>query len=139
MMMQQLPLAIGKIAFYRSTMKERLMSSQAKLAEIQGNNASFLAIIQQFKVCFFGYYPRLSIKMNDLGLSKSSNMGYKRFFLTCIGTPHRERLCNDIFFFDEIATITYNNSSRPWKALWRRPFHNPVKKIEYSQAVNGYL
>lgn len=59
--------------------------------------------------------------------------GYKSFFLTCVGTPHMERLYHDKFFFDEVATITYNNSPRPWKALWRRPFHNPVKKIDYSQ------
>ena len=58
--------------------------------------------------------------------------GYRSFFLTCIETPHRKRLCHDKFFFDEVATITYNNSPWHWKALWRRPFHNPVKKIEYS-------
>jgi hypothetical protein len=61
--------------------------------------------------------------------------GYKSFFLTCMGTPHMERLYHDKFFFDEVSTITYNNSAQPWKALWRTPFHNPVKKIEYSYAT----
>lgn len=59
--------------------------------------------------------------------------GYKSFFLTCIGTPHMERLYHDKFFFDEVATISFKGSPQTWKALWRRPFHNPVKKIEYSQ------
>jgi len=59
--------------------------------------------------------------------------GYKSFFLTCIGTPQMERLYHDKFFFDEVATINYSNSATIWRALWRTPFHNPVKKIEYSQ------
>ena len=58
--------------------------------------------------------------------------GYKSSFITCIGKPQMERLYHDKFFFDEVAMITYNNSTQHWKAMWRTPFHNPVKKVEYS-------
>jgi hypothetical protein len=58
--------------------------------------------------------------------------GYKSFFLTCISTPQMERLYHDKFFFDEIATIRYADSPYTHKALWRRPFHNPIRKIAYS-------
>jgi len=58
---------------------------------------------------------------------------YKSFFLTCIGTPHMERLYHDKFLFDEVATISYNGTQN-WKALWRMPFHNPVRKVEYAES-----
>ncbi|MBN2036792.1 MAG: hypothetical protein JW768_08635 [Chitinispirillaceae bacterium] len=46
--------------------------------------------------------------------------GFNHFFLTCIGTPHMERLYHDRYFFNEVAKIRYGIYN-VWKALWRLP------------------
>jgi hypothetical protein len=47
--------------------------------------------------------------------------GFKHFFLTCIGTPHMERLYHNRYSFNEVAKIRYADHLI-WKALWKLPF-----------------
>jgi hypothetical protein len=49
---------------------------------------------------------------------------FSLFFLTCLATPHMERLYKDKYYFNEVAVINYG-TEHVWKALWRWPFVVP--------------